>query len=120
MSTTPTPTAIKPYLAHVRQNQDGSFVIHDLEDHLRAVAELAADFASTFGHSDWGHLAGRWPDLRKYASAFQNYIARESGFDPEAYIEGGTGRVNHFSAGALRAVGKHSQQTRFLTLAYWQ
>lgn len=25
------------YLAHVRRNDDGSFAIHDLEDHLRPV-----------------------------------------------------------------------------------
>lgn len=38
-----------PFLAHVRQAPDGSFVIHDLEEHLRAVANLAGEFASTFG-----------------------------------------------------------------------
>jgi len=29
------------YLAHVRQGEDGSFVIHDLEEHLREVAKNA-------------------------------------------------------------------------------
>lgn len=28
---------ILQYLAHVRRNDDGSFAIHELEDHLRAV-----------------------------------------------------------------------------------
>jgi hypothetical protein len=28
------------YLAHVRQDDDRSFVIHDLEEHLRAVARI--------------------------------------------------------------------------------
>lgn len=42
------------YLAHVRQTEDGSFVIHELEDHLRAVEDLAGEFASSFGHADWG------------------------------------------------------------------
>jgi hypothetical protein len=27
-----------PFLAHVRRNDDGSFAVHHLEDHLRAVA----------------------------------------------------------------------------------
>jgi hypothetical protein len=40
---------LKPYLAHVRQDDDGSFVVHDLEAHLRAVADLAGEFASIFG-----------------------------------------------------------------------
>lgn len=93
-----------PYLAHVRRNDDGSFVTHHLEDHLRAVGELAGEFASTFGASDWGQLAGLWHDLGKYSAAFQSYIARGSGFDPEAHIEGRKGRVNHSSAGALHAV----------------
>jgi hypothetical protein len=30
----------RQYLAHVRQANDESFVIHHLEDHLRAVADL--------------------------------------------------------------------------------
>lgn len=94
----------KRYLAHVRQNADGSFVIHDLEEHLRGVARLSEEFASAFGSADWGNLAGVWHDLGKYSSAFQNYIARGSGFDPDAHIEGGKGRVNHSSAGALHAV----------------
>jgi len=37
------------YLAHVRQNQDGSFEIHHLEDHLRAVGKLSSEFAAIFG-----------------------------------------------------------------------
>ena len=32
----------KPALAHVRRNADGSFAIHHLEDHLRAV-ELSSE-----------------------------------------------------------------------------
>jgi len=64
------------YLAHVRRNDDGSFAIHDLEDHLRAVGDLAGEFVSSFGHAEWGQLAGLWHDLGKYSSAFQRYIAQ--------------------------------------------
>lgn len=108
------PVPPKRYLAHVRQHDDGSFVIHDLEEHLRAVATLSEEFASVFGCSQWGLLAGLWHDLGKYSSAFQNYIARGSGFDPEAHIEGGTGRVNHSSAGALHAVEQLGGKGRLL------
>jgi CRISPR-associated endonuclease/helicase Cas3 len=104
----------KQHLAHVRRNEDGSFEIHQLEEHLRAVGDLASEFASTFGYADWGRLAGIWHDLGKYSSAFQSYIARGSGFDPEAHIEGGTGRVNHSSAGALHAVEKLGGKGRLL------
>jgi CRISPR-associated endonuclease/helicase Cas3 len=104
----------KPALAHVRRNDDGSFAVHELEDHLRAVGDLAGEFASSFGHSDWGRLAGLWHDLGKYSPAFQNYIARGSGLDPEAHIEGGRGRVNHSSAGALYAVKQLGGKGRLL------
>ena len=105
---------LKPYLAHVRRNEDGSFAIHELEEHLRAVGDLAGEAASSFGQADWGRLAGLWHDLGKYSSAFQNYIARGSGFDPEAHIEGGKGRVNHSSAGALHAVARLGGKGRLL------
>lgn len=52
------------YLAHVRRNEDGSFDVHELEEHLRAVADLAGEFASTFGQADWGRLAGLSHDVR--------------------------------------------------------
>ena len=42
-----------------------------LEEHLKNVAELAADFARPFGGEKWAHLAGLWHDLGKYSSAFQ-------------------------------------------------
>jgi hypothetical protein len=29
--------ALRPHLAHVRRNDDRSFAIHDLQEHLRAV-----------------------------------------------------------------------------------
>jgi hypothetical protein len=32
---------MKGYLAHVRRNDDGSFAVHDLEEHLRAVGLLS-------------------------------------------------------------------------------
>ncbi len=32
------------YLAHVRRNDDGSFAVHDLEEHLRAVDGQDLDF----------------------------------------------------------------------------
>ena len=31
------------YLAHVRQTEDGSFVIHELEEHLRSVGDLGVE-----------------------------------------------------------------------------
>lgn len=93
-------------LAHVRQDSRGQWQLHGLEEHLRAVGEIAAGFAEEFGASEWARLAGLWHDLGKYSPAFQGYIRRESGFDPEAHIESSGGKVNHSSAGALHAAAK--------------
>jgi CRISPR-associated endonuclease/helicase Cas3 len=93
-----------PYLAHVRQNEDGTWECHELEDHLHGTAELASRFAETFGLSDWAEIAALWHDLGKYGQDFQNYIKSASGYEPEAHIETGSGRVNHSSAGALYAI----------------
>lgn len=91
------------YLAHVRQPEQGPWVEHTLEDHLREVADLAADFAAPFGGENWANAAGIWHDLGKYRQAFQSYIKKASGYDPEAHIEQGQGRVDHSTAGALYA-----------------
>lgn len=75
---------------------------------------MAASFGSSFGASEWARLAGLWHDLGKYSPAFQAYIARESGYDPEAHVEGVAGRVNHSTAGALYAVEKLGSKGRLL------
>lgn len=74
-----------------------------LDEHLGAVAKLAAKYASQFGSSDWAHNAGWLHDLGKADSAFQGYLHRENGLDDAEYD---TGRVNHSSAGAALAEEK--------------
>ena len=64
---------------------------------------MAADFAVNFDSQGWANMAGLWHDLGKYSSRFQTRIKRKSGYDPEAHIEGGEGRPNHATAGALHA-----------------
>jgi CRISPR-associated endonuclease/helicase Cas3 len=88
-------------IAHVKQNESGEWKVHDLEEHLVEVAKLASEFAKDFGASDWAFLAGIWHDLGKYRPAFQNYIRSVSGYDPDAHIEQGKGRVDHSTAGAI-------------------
>jgi CRISPR-associated endonuclease/helicase Cas3 len=76
---------------------------HDLAQHLNETAELAAVFASRFDSADFARCAGLWHDLGKNALDFQNQLLRSS----DAYIEGGggSGRVDHSSAGAIHALG---------------
>lgn len=92
------------YLAHVKQDANGSWLEHRLEEHLREVGKLAAEMASGFNSESWAKVAGLWHDLGKYRSAFQGYIKHASGYDPEAHIEQATGKVDHSTAGAIYAM----------------
>ncbi len=90
------------YIAHVTEC-DGKYRIHDLEEHLQKVAELASEFAREIG-ADWAELAGLWHDLGKYRPAFQTYIRHDSGYAPDAHITGEAHRnTSHASVGAVYA-----------------
>lgn len=91
------------FLAHVKQNANGEWSVHYLEEHLREVGRLASEMAAGFNSEDWAKMAGLWHDLGKYRPAFQGYIKKESGYDPEAHIEQGKGKVDHSTAGAIHA-----------------
>ena len=101
------------YLAHVRQ--DGEvFIPHDLDEHLRGVAQRAEEYGRDFGGGDWARLAGLWHDLGKYSEEFQRRIKSVSGYDPEAHLEGPVGRVDHSTAGAQHAVAQFGVHGRIL------
>ncbi len=111
-----TGSEIAACLAHVRQT-DAGWEIHDLYEHLSQVGRLSGEFAEKFGSRDWGELAGNWHDLGKFSSAFQAYIKNASGYDPEAHIETGQGRVDHSTAGAqyaIRELGTHGRILAYL------
>lgn len=93
-----------PALAHVAPAGDGSFRLHSMPEHAHGVADLAARFAEAFGASDWARVAGLWHDLGKYHPEFQRYIAKASGYDPLAHLEGSPGRVDHSTLGAVHAM----------------
>ncbi|HEY3326814.1 MAG TPA: CRISPR-associated helicase Cas3' [Novimethylophilus sp.] len=104
-------------LAHVRQLPDGTWVEHWLIEHSHAVARLAGIFASDFNSVGWASLSGLWHDFGKYREKFQSYIKTKSGYDPEAHIEGTSGRVDHSTAGAIHAVetlGLHGRILAYL------
>ena len=48
---------------------------HGLVEHLRAVAELAREFSSSFGGGETAHYAGLWHDLGKFDPEFQRYLS---------------------------------------------
>jgi len=101
-------------LAHVRQEDSGNWHKHFLDEHLRGVAGLAANFATNFDSSEWASIAGLWHDIGKYSTEFQRYIKTVSGYDAEAHIEDAPGRVDHSTAGALHAVRQFGTHGRIL------
>jgi CRISPR-associated endonuclease/helicase Cas3 len=81
---------------------------HLLIDHLKSVAQLAAEFSHAFEPNPitqrWAYLAGLWHDLGKYRPGFQRYISLPN--NPDAHIEGKVGgrEKTHSAAGALWAI----------------
>lgn len=102
-------------IAHAARNADGSWRDpHDLAEHLREVARLAAGFAASFGGGEWAHLAGLWHDLGKYRPRFQRYIRLASGFEADAHIRGEAGKAPHSTAGAVLACNRFREAGRVL------
>jgi len=63
----------------MRQNDDGVWFEHDLNDHLTGVATIAAGFAREFGNADWTMAAGMLHDLGKFNPCWQDYIRKSNG-----------------------------------------
>lgn len=62
--------------------------MESVADHLREVAEMAAEFARPFGAEEWAYAAGMAHDVGKYSVEFQDRILR------------GGHKVDHSTAGA--------------------
>ncbi|HLZ09172.1 MAG TPA: CRISPR-associated helicase Cas3' [Chloroflexota bacterium] len=76
-------------------------VRHDLVDHLRSVAALAAEFATPLGAKDLGYVLGLWHDIGKFSPAFQAYLAACEA-EPNAHPR----KVDHKAAGSFLADGE--------------
>ena len=95
------------YIAHVKQEIDGRWETHLLEEHLYEVAGLAEKFAQSFDSKDWAYLAGLWHDLGKYRLAFQAHIRKSSGYEQDAHITSEkSSNTSHASTGAVYAMEK--------------
>ena len=106
------------YVAHVKQQTDGRWDTHLLEEHLYAVAGLAEKFAQSFGSKDWAYLAGLWHDLGKYRPAFQAHIRKSSGYEPDAHITSEkSSNTSHASTGAVYAMEKFGDIGKILAYA---
>lgn len=72
------------YVSHI--TEEGR--VEAVRDHLREVAEMAAEFARPFGAEGWAYAAGMAHDIGKYSPEFQNRILRDGR------------KVDHSTAGA--------------------
>ena len=67
----------KLIISHLyRDRENGQWVIQTNEEHLRGVAELAAEFSGQFGLPTWGYVLGMLHDKGKERNAFQQYIRK--------------------------------------------
>lgn len=90
-------------LAHVAPCEDGGWRLHPLAVHLEGTASLACGFAATFSSDTWVRPAAHLHDFGKAGRDFRQYLAAASGYDPGAHLEGGPGKVDHSTAGAVWA-----------------
>jgi len=65
------------YYAHSKENEPPENW-QPLDEHLKNVADLAAEFAKPFGGEQWARLAALWHDLGKYSPAFQRKLCGET------------------------------------------
>lgn len=87
-------------IAHVRQNEDGTWSVHPLADHLSGVANYAGTFSAKFKSAEWGKALGFSHDAGKSRARWQQYLKGKSGFDPEAHLEWKSGKIPHAIYGA--------------------
>ncbi|WP_289051643.1 CRISPR-associated helicase Cas3' [uncultured Psychrobacter sp.] len=95
-------TAEQKFIAHVRKDDDGEWLTHDLFEHCEEVGKLAEQFAGQLG-GEFARLQGRYHDIGKYRIPFQERIRIKSGFGfgEEAHLEQKAGKASHSHAGAM-------------------
>lgn len=108
------------FIAHIREHDRQAQ--QSLEDHLRGVGGLTAQFAGKFGLTPHGLLIGFLHDLGKYSSEFQRYLLSAVGIlnqdEDEEYVDakGLKGKIDHSTCGAQvvwLALSTHGQKGQF-------
>lgn len=94
----------KTIISHIRQSD---MVVQSNDEHQTNVAELAATFASEFGLSDFGRIAGLLHDKGKEQEDWQKYIQGITGFKAE--YAGFANRPDHAYVGACIAKSLYPQ-----------
>jgi len=106
------------FIAHVKKDLNGEWIVQSLEDHLNATATMAGVFASAFENRDWGELLGYWHDLGKFHPKWQSHIRRETGYVDDAHLESQSGKINHSTAGAVLSLDLFKNHPSSRLIAY--
>jgi len=100
------------YYAHSRLGEP-SENWHLLEDHLQAVAEMAAGYARFFCAEDWASIAGRWHDLGKGTLSWQAYL-RQANDVTDEFATFYTGHPVHAIVGAQKLYDSSKEAGKLL------
>lgn len=94
-------------IAHLKLEPEP--IIQSIEDHRDHVADLASNFAESFGSGSLAYLAGWLHDKGKERNSFQSYIRKENGLPTDGKA---IGEHEHAFVGGLIAAQKplHSLQ----------
>lgn len=87
--------SIRPYAAHISEEQQNARRIQGVEEHCKGVAQLAQSFAEKFGIKnlgEWVYISGLYHDIGKYSKEFQ------------ARIWDHHNKVDHATAGAQEVI----------------
>lgn len=95
----------KELLAHVKENNN-TWQIHSLEDHLQGTADVSLRLTNEFGLEKLSVIQALAHDVGKASEEFQQKIAGMSGYDPEAHIQSS---VDHSTAGAQCIYEKYGE-----------
>ena len=90
------------FISHLKQDTKvpEGWTFQSNEEHSKGVAELASNFASSFGCSEIGYVLGELHDAGKEQHEFQDYIRKHSGYMPEIKY---APKTPHAYVGALLA-----------------
>lgn len=103
---------LSKYYAHSRLGEP-SENWHLLEDHLHAVAEMAAGYARFFCAEDWASIAGRWHDLGKGTHSWQAYL-RQANDVTDEFAAFYTGHPVHAIVGAQKLYDSSKEAGKLL------
>lgn len=99
-----------PIISHIRP---ADMAIQFNEQQQQGVAERAEAFAAKFGMGEWGRVLGLLHDKGKEQEGFQQYIKKESGYQPDLKAV----KTPHAYVGAILAKQKFPQAFPLLSNA---